>query len=158
MENEILDYVMETPGNTNPAILNQMLDEASGTKLPEPTIADNGKVLGVADGAYALVSGGGGGGAEPLIVNYVMHEAESEEDVSYPTGIDVSYNEIKSAVLSGKCVILNVASNSSLDTSEAYQLLTDIGISSLNRYLVHFGYNEFAADSADVDMSVSQGQ
>lgn len=30
MENEILDYVMETPGNTNPAILKQMLDANSG--------------------------------------------------------------------------------------------------------------------------------
>lgn len=95
MENEVLDYVMNTPGNTNPAILGQMLDENSGTKLPEPTPEDNGKVLGVADGAYALVSGGGGGGSnEPLILN------------GTEAGIDASYNEIKTAVLEGKTVWL----------------------------------------------------
>lgn len=37
-----------------------------GPEVPEPTAADNGKVLGVDDGEYALVeqSGGGGGGIE----------------------------------------------------------------------------------------------
>ena len=92
MENEVLDYVMNTPGNTNPAILEQMLDANSGTKLPEPTPDDNGKVLGVADGAYALVSGGGGGGAEPLIVNLVYGDT---------TYLDKTYAEIKTALLAG---------------------------------------------------------
>ena len=27
---DIIDYIMETPGNTNPAILNQMIDEVGG--------------------------------------------------------------------------------------------------------------------------------
>lgn len=27
---DIIDYIMETPGNTNPAILSQMIDEVSG--------------------------------------------------------------------------------------------------------------------------------
>lgn len=102
MENEILDYVMETPGNTNPAILNQMLDEVSGTKLPEPTIADNGKVLGVADGAYALVSGGGGGGsAEPLIC-----EVEYSESAAT---LNKKFSEIKTAYLGGAPVLLKMS-------------------------------------------------
>lgn len=95
MENEVLDYVMNTPGNTNPAILEQMLDANSGTKLPEPTPEDNGKVLGVSEGQYALVSGGGGGGSVELFV--VTYNPDTGE-------IDASYNEIKAAVNSGKIV------------------------------------------------------
>lgn len=35
--------------------------------IPEPDAEDNGKVLGVSDGAYALVNGGGGGGGMTII-------------------------------------------------------------------------------------------
>lgn len=61
--------------------------------LPEVNSEDNGKVLGVADGAYALVSGGGGGGGnEPLIVNMVYGDT---------THLDKTYAEIKTALLAG---------------------------------------------------------
>lgn len=63
--------------------------------LPPVSAEDNGKVLGVSDGSYALVNGGGGG-AEPFIVNYNINTG----------GIDASYNQLLSAVLSGKNVYL----------------------------------------------------
>ena len=64
--------------------------------LPSVSSEDNGKVLGVSEGQYALVSGGGGGSNEPLIVNCDINTG----------GIDASYNQILSAILSGKNVFL----------------------------------------------------
>ena len=48
---EIFNYVMETPGNTNPNVLRSLLNNTSD--LPPVTPSDNGKVLTVADGAWA---------------------------------------------------------------------------------------------------------
>lgn len=50
MENEVLDYVMNTPGNTNPAILGQMIQRNSG---------------------------GGGGGSSRLVV-HVNHDDNTQ--------------------------------------------------------------------------------
>ena len=44
---EVMDYVMNTPGNTNPNVLKPMLDELEGDKLPPITPSDAGKVLAV---------------------------------------------------------------------------------------------------------------
>ena len=41
-------------------------DPGMGPDIPTPTTADNGKVLGVANGAYALQEAGGGGGGTKL--------------------------------------------------------------------------------------------
>ena len=60
--------------------------------LPEVNSEDNGKVLGVAEGHYDLVSGGGGGSVEPLIVNLVYGDT---------TYLDKTYAEIKTALLAG---------------------------------------------------------
>ena len=54
---QVMDYVMNSPANTNPNVLSGMLDEISGTQLPAPTESDNGKVLGVDGGEYKLVDG-----------------------------------------------------------------------------------------------------
>ena len=48
-----VDSVTETTGAQGPA--------ASGPEIPTPTTSDNGKVLGVANGAYALQEASGGG-------------------------------------------------------------------------------------------------
>lgn len=70
--------------------------------LPEVNSEDNGKVLGVADGAYALVSGGGGGGsAEPLIC-----EVEYSESAST---LNKKFSEIKTAYLGGALVLLKMS-------------------------------------------------
>lgn len=42
-KDEIFNYVMKTPQNTNPAILGQLLDKLDS--LPTPTAADFGKVM-----------------------------------------------------------------------------------------------------------------
>ena len=52
---QVMDYVMNSPANTNPNVLSGMLDGISGTQLPSPTESDNGKVLGVDGGEYKLV-------------------------------------------------------------------------------------------------------
>ena len=98
MENEILDYIMNSPENTNPAILGQMLDANSGTKLPEPTPEDNGKVLGVSEGQYALVSGGGGGGSSGLVVHV--------QRVDDSAILDKTWQEIWDAYTAGTMVVI----------------------------------------------------
>lgn len=108
--------------------------------IPEPESTDNGKVLGVAEGAYALVSGGGGGSAEPLIVN------------STETGIDVSYNEVKTALLAGKTIYLLMVNGEDV----FYSQLANIRIEGGEYYAAFYnGYNvaTYTANDADTDMS-----
>ena len=57
---EIIDYVMETPGNTNPNVLRGMLNN-SGGNLPAVTSDENGDVLTVVDGKWAKAAPSGGG-------------------------------------------------------------------------------------------------
>ncbi len=108
--------------------------------LPEVNSDDNGKVVGVADGAYALVSGGGGGGGnEPLIVN------------STETGIDASFNEIKTALLAGKTICLLMVNGDDV----FYSQLASISIEDGAYYAVFYnGYNyaAYTANDADTDM------
>lgn len=147
MENEILDYVMETPGNTNPVILKQMLDANSGTKLPEPTPDDNGKVLGVSEGQYALVSGGGGGSVEPLIVTIGDN------------GIDATYNEIKSAVLAGRAIYALSEQDSEIEHTAFYSVLTEFSAQEYDgvaSYSAIFQNDSFMASDPDVDMVFSE--
>lgn len=58
---DIIDYVTETPGNTNKKVLERLINEVEGTKLPEVTTEDNGDVLTVVEGTWdkAVPSGGG---------------------------------------------------------------------------------------------------
>lgn len=110
--------------------------------IPEPAAEDNGKVLGVAGGQYALVSGGGGGGgAEPLIVN------------STETGIDASFNEIKTALLAGRAVWLL-----SGDGIEIYESLVALVIDT-GAYFCSFGTNAttYTSEDADTDMTPFNG-
>ena len=51
---EIFNYVMETPGNTNPNVLRSLLNNSGD--LPPVTPSDNGKVLTVENGAWAAGS------------------------------------------------------------------------------------------------------
>lgn len=50
---EIISYVMETPGNTNPNVLRSLLD-SDGGDLPPITSEDNGKVIKIKSGEYGL--------------------------------------------------------------------------------------------------------
>ena len=63
--------------------------------IPTPESTDNGKVLGVSGGQYALVSGGGGGGTvEPLIVTIDVPESGA-------TVLDKTWSEIHEAFVAG---------------------------------------------------------
>lgn len=156
MENEILDYVMETPGNTNPVILKQMLDANSGTKLPEPTPEDNGKVLGVSEGQYALVSGGGGGGSvEPLIVTLTTAGAT--------TTANKTWKEIHDAAISGKSVIGRSVSTDEGVTrtyedivSSFESMVTESGED--DQYVVYFGYRMFTTGTPTGYPEYSDGE
>lgn len=53
-KDEIFDYVMETPQNTNPSILRDMLNRLDTSDgLPEVDESDNGKVLTVSSGTWS---------------------------------------------------------------------------------------------------------
>lgn len=52
-----------------------ILISAQEPNIPTPTTADNGKVLGVTNGAYALQEAGGGGGTQ-----LYSHEIQTDED------------------------------------------------------------------------------
>ena len=84
--------------------------------LPEVNSEDNGKVLGVSEGQYALVSGGGGGGAEPLIVGVTDNGSQYV--------LDKTFSEIVDAFMAGTPIIVN-----SLSVEEFAGLVTSIGYS-----------------------------
>ena len=57
---DIINYIMETPGNTNPNVLRGILNN-SNSGLPSVSNVDDGKVLTVVDGAWAPAAASGGG-------------------------------------------------------------------------------------------------
>ena len=112
-KNDILDYVTETPGNTNRAVLGSMLDSFSG---------------------------GGGGGAEPLIVN------TEYDDGTYT--LDKTFGEIRGAFESGN-VVLVVTQNTD------YGLEKDIGSAIRVSYAVI--NDDPSSTSAEVNILQSGG-
>ena len=83
-------------GGYEPFIGNYGLVPQPPITTPEST--DNGKVLGVSEGQYALVSGGGGGGSSGLVVH-----VQYENDAAV---LDKTWAEIWSAYSSGSQVVL----------------------------------------------------
>lgn len=58
---DIINYVMETPGNSNPAVLGSMLNSyGGGGVLPTVTSEDNGDVLTVVNGEWNKAAPSGG--------------------------------------------------------------------------------------------------
>lgn len=60
---DIIKYVMNTPNNSNRAVLSTMLDDVD-EKLPAVTVEDNGKVLTVVNGTWDKAEAGGGGSSK----------------------------------------------------------------------------------------------
>lgn len=71
--------------------------------IPEPDAEDNGKVLGVSNGSYALVNGGGGG-STPYFVEDTVHDPEGATIT-----LNKKYSEILNAFLSGEYIVFKHA-------------------------------------------------
>lgn len=71
--------------------------------LPEVNSEDNGKVLGVADGAYALVSGGGGGGGGAL---FSMTDDDYDSETGLFTSSSFTAQDVLDAYFSGSPVLI----------------------------------------------------
>lgn len=72
--------------------------------LPPVSAEDNGKVLGVSEGQYALVSGGGGGGTSGMVVD----EPVGEDNVPY---IDCPSSELYEAFNNGTHIVVRGSSS-----------------------------------------------
>ena len=66
------------PQTTVSNILND--DGTQWTPPPTPTTADNGKVLGVTNGAYALQEASGGGGGTQLYLHKIFTDEDSANE------------------------------------------------------------------------------
>lgn len=122
---EVIEYVMTTPNNPNRAVLEGMLEEVSGTQLPSPTASDNGKVLGVSNGEYALVEQSGGG-TEPLIITltgdvieWISVGTETGETYAYAY-TNITLTQLAEAFDNGSpCIFVY---EETLDSSEQYTI------------------------------------
>lgn len=56
---EIFDYVMETPQNTNPAILKDLLKDLPSSDLPDPSTLTDGAAIVVVNGEWKTQEGYG---------------------------------------------------------------------------------------------------
>ena len=74
-------------------------------EIPTPTTSDNGKVLGVANGAYALQAASGGGGTQ-LYKHTITISSLSIELIIFSTNDAAlkSRSQIESAILSGEVI------------------------------------------------------
>lgn len=92
--------------------------------LPPVSAEDNGKVLGVSNGSYALVNGGGGGGTvEPMIVNNEIPSGE----LNY--ALDKTYAEITGYIENGGQVIVKTITDSEGYSLESYDYIINYNVS-----------------------------
>lgn len=117
---DIIDYVMETPGNTNKKVLGRLIDEVEGVKLPEVTEDDNGSVLTVVDGVWNKAEPSGGSGAGVFMVEYGTRGNTTIRELK------ATWQEIYDAHASGKLVI----------TYTGWAGPPDLGVIMDERYLV----------------------
>lgn len=109
---EILDYIIETPGNTNRAVLGDMLDSFEG-------------------------GSGGGGGAKPLIIHVTEEEVkdpQTQKKVGYKT--DVLASDAYEAWQSGRPIYFAQSEDyvwlvSSVSEHDAFVILKDLFDNSL---------------------------
>ena len=111
---DIIDYVMETPGNTNKKVLGRLIDEVEGAKLPEVTEDDNGSVLTVVEGAWDKAEPSGGSDV------FMVELEESGVVVTFKK----TWKEIHDAFISGATILLHRPDNQWFD--EQYSTVSDI--------------------------------
>lgn len=98
----ILDYVTETPGNTNRNVLRSMLNQfsKSGGGLPEVTDADDGKVLTVQEGEWAVAEPSSETGYTSIEIHYKGNQITKILDVSNDYGApEITLRQLMSAGL-----------------------------------------------------------
>lgn len=97
--------------------------------LPAVTAADNGKVLGVAEGKWTKVAGGGGG---VLVVTFT---AKSDNGAYINVATDHTYAEVKAAIEAGQVVIFQQSSDGEI-CGQAYAAMFEDFV-----YAVNFDIN-----------------
>ena len=116
------------------------IDDATKNALPEIEDGDNGKVLGVSGGQYALVNGGGGGSSG--LVVHMTWDAHAEVSV-----LDKTWQEIWDAFSSGSSVVIVE------DELEGYALACVVTAMSEEGYTIVVGSggptSYYTAESAD---------
>ena len=105
---EIFNYVMETPENTNPNVLRSLLNNLdSGTSLPDDPAQDGTynlqNTVSSGTGTLSWASGSSGGGV------LVVHEDENK-------ALDKTWQEIHDAMLQGLVVISSTDGDNSFLT------------------------------------------
>ena len=116
---------------------------ASESELPSVTAEDNGKVLGVTNGAWGKINVPSSGA---LIVN----ETGSEGEFS----LDKTFAEMESAVLSGKTIIVN-------HVGRIYETFIELGVypsldEQSNTFYLSCLKQQYMSDSEDGVMIVHQ--
>lgn len=78
-QENILDYLRQTPHNTNVNVVKGMIDNI-GSSLPEVNADDNGKVLTVVNGVWdkSAASGGSGSGVTIGVANNLLNITTTE--------------------------------------------------------------------------------
>lgn len=146
-KDEILDYVTNTPENTNRAVLGDMLDNYSGGVLPAVTSDDNGDVLTVVEGAWGKAAPSGGGA---LVV-----EATTQNGTDFTT--DITIGELYEAALTGQVIIYaNYTYNNGaqdVDAGFAMPLVdahhADSGINVVYSFFFGFNGTEVTGEATD---------
>lgn len=116
--------------------LNHMEDGIEGAyELPSVTETDNGKVLGVENGAWSVVNGGGGGGM--LIVNATKTSSSGNTYI-----LDKTWQEIHDAFLSIPVIIHQIT-----DDGDGYLTVTAVADSDSDGVMVQTSNGFFFADN-----------
>ena len=112
---QVIDYVMNSPANTNKAVLEGMLDGVGGVDVPTPTASDNGKYLGVEDGEYALVEASSGSGGTLVTINVALESFEADMKYYSATDTSMPFAEMVQKITDGTPLTIEVVySDSSL--------------------------------------------
>ena len=116
--------------------LNHMEDGIEDAyELPAVTETDNGKVLGVENGAWSVVNGGGGG---VLVVNATKTSSSGNTYI-----LDKTWQEIHDAFLSVSVIIHQIS-----DDGDGYMAVTAVADGRPEKVVVQAGSVIFLADNA----------